>query len=474
VVKRSIASIALGAAGCGLFDFAEPTLNPCDAGGSTSTDASLDGSADAAAPGADANLDGASDQTVDGAAACGPTTCPDGCCDTSGACVAHASQTPMSCGGGGQACGICPAGQDCDPTAGCVCNATVCGCCNDGTAGFVRSTHLTGTYDADPRYSFNSGGGTNHITTMATGQYLVEFPNLDTILGGNAQVTAVGDGDVWCKAQDWGRLPPVYIAVGCYDPTGTPANSLFSAAYFRRTATGGIEGGYALGQNPTATSYSPGTQWQWNSNGGSVTIVRTGPGAYTVTFPGQLFNGLEGTVEVSGVGADSNYCKVVYWSGPSVDVQCFQSNGAMPYDSEYSISYSQKSPNNIPSYAYLWANEPTAASYTPPAARQAAAVVTEPGTCGPWTPPAPLIVRTGAGRYTVTLPGLATSSVFPSNAQASAYGSGSEICKLADWSGDNGGSTANVTCFDSSGNAVDARFVLTFSSLVYRTCADGS
>jgi hypothetical protein len=65
---------------------------------------------------------------------------------------------------------------------------------------------------------------------------------------------------------------------------------------------------YALNE-----SYTPCARCQSNSNGGEITIIRTGEGAYRVLFPN--LDGAGGTVLVTPVAFDRLYgeiaCKVV-------------------------------------------------------------------------------------------------------------------------------------------------------------------
>ena len=81
---------------------------------------------------------------------------------------------------------------------------------------------------------------------------------------------------------------------------------------------------------PSASSYTPSTVYQWNSTGASNTIQRSGVGTYTVVFPGQTFVG--GTAEVTAYGAGSGYCKVQNWYSDGVNqnvvVRCFSTSGA--------------------------------------------------------------------------------------------------------------------------------------------------
>jgi hypothetical protein len=67
-------------------------------------------------------------------------------------------------------------------------------------------------------------------------------------------------------------------------------------------------------------------------------------------------------------------------------------------------------------WAYLLADQPTSSSYTPPLAYQ----FNSSGATN-------TVVRTGVGAYTATLPFLAA---YTGHVQVTAYGTGSERCKV--------------------------------------------
>ena len=98
---------------------------------------------------------------------------------------------------------------------------------------------------------------------------------------------------------------------------------------------------------------------------------------------------------------------------------------------------------------YVWANNPTAASYTPSSAysfNSAGAPIT--------------ITRSASGQYQVTFSELGGSGIFGGNVQVTAYGSGSEICKVVSWASGGGNFVVNVRCFTAAGAAVDTRYTV--------------
>jgi hypothetical protein len=97
-----------------------------------------------------------------------------------------------------------------------------------------------------------------------------------------------------------------------------------------------------------------------------------------------------------------------------------------------------------PSGSYVWANEPTLAAYTPSLNYQ-------------WDDfgGTNTITRSGVGAYAVHF----TRPVSDGNVQVTAYGDGSEHCKVAFWNQSHG---VQVRCFNSSGLPVDTRFDVAF------------
>jgi hypothetical protein len=104
-------------------------------------------------------------------------------------------------------------------------------------------------------------------------------------------------------------------------------------------------------------------------------------------------------------------------------------------------------------FGYVWADQPTAASYAPAAAYQAnSAGLTN------------TVTRTSTGSYIVTFPGLARSRN-AGTVNVTAYGElRTTYCNNAGW-GPNaaGGVDVVVLCTDTNGNAADAQFNATYA-----------
>jgi hypothetical protein len=345
-------------------------------------------------------------------------------------------------------------------------------------SGFAWAQSSAGSYNADSSYSSNSSGGTNHITWLEVGRARVDFPGLGSEIGGNVQVTAYGSTSHRCKVESWSSDGvDLSVFVHCHATSNpdfiangddTSANTRFTVSYVRRSGAPGLLGGYVWANNPAAASYTPSLTYQWNSSGGAITIDRTGVGAYTVTVPGQDFTG--GTVQVTAYGSGSEHCKVYSWNHVDdeqhLNVRCFTSDGA-PTDTRFTAAFSRESIQNSISYAYAWANQPSTASYTPSLTYQDGHESIE---CGSGDIGDITVTRSGVGRYSVLIPYLATTDPNRSNVLVTAYGSGSDHCKVVNWFASGQDETVNVACFDATGTPVDAKYAVAFASTNHIVC----
>jgi hypothetical protein len=208
--------------------------------------------------------------------------------------------------------------------------------------------------------------------------------------------------------------------------------------------------GYVWAHAPSLSSYTPSLLHQFNSAGEVNTITRTSTGVYKVHFPDLDASG--GTALVTAYGADNVTCKVANLAATGTVaemlVRCFNSSGA-PADASFTASLVHAIPKllSMP-MAYVWANNPSAASYTPSLPRQ-------------FNPTGAFntITRTGTGSYSVRLPGLGAQA---GHAQVSAYGSGSERCRVGGISPNGTDQQVWINCVNQIGWAVDTQFVMTY------------
>jgi hypothetical protein len=193
---------------------------------------------------------------------------------------------------------------------------------------------------------------------------------------------------------------------------------------------------------------------QWNSSSPWAqvnTVCQEDTGAYTVLLPGQ--QATAGTVQVTAYGSDAAYCKVASW-GPAgsdqrIRVRCFSAAGA-PTDSQFTLSYTNLSGNGSP-LAYVFANQPTTATYTPPVNYQ----YNSTGTAN-------TIIKIAGqvGKYTVHIPNLAAASA--GNVQVTAYGTGSEWCTPWNWGPNGTAQHVQVHCFTATGAPAESKFTLSY------------
>lgn len=214
--------------------------------------------------------------------------------------------------------------------------------------------------------------------------------------------------------------------------------------------------GWVWNSDPTATSiYKPNANYSYDSAGGNVQIVPISTGYYKVLF-GKLYNGV-GVSDVQVTAYEtSGYCVSDgwVWTGTTVEawVKCFDAAGTLA-NTAFDLLYQDRSGvfgSSSKGLAFVWANEPSSASYTPDLGYQYNS-----------TGATNTITRSATGTYAVDLPGLDPEH---SNVQVTAYASSAARCKLASWYSDGAtGTTVYVLCFDGSGNPADKEFNLAYA-----------
>ncbi|WP_144394537.1 hypothetical protein [Pleionea sediminis] len=187
---------------------------------------------------------------------------------------------------------------------------------------------------------------------------------------------------------------------------------------------------------------------------GDTQITRTGTGSYRVLF--ENMTGTGGIAHVTAYGGNHR-CKVAGWysngSGQNVNVRCFAPNGNLT-NGRFTVLYYKDGPKgDYYSDAYLWANNPTASSYTPWATYQANS-----------TDVSNTITRSATGKYRVKAPGMNinSSGSIGGTVYVTAYGTDSDYCKVNNWYFSGNDLYSNVSCYDNSGNPSDSRFTFSF------------
>jgi hypothetical protein len=205
--------------------------------------------------------------------------------------------------------------------------------------------------------------------------------------------------------------------------------------------------GFVWADQPSAAAaYSPSASYSFNSTGGANTVTRLSVGSYRVDMAG--LGQANGNVQVTAYGGTSNRCKVSGW-GPngttqSLFVRCYTAAGVAA-DSYFVAQYYRAGAGNAEQGAYLWADQPTSASYTP---SRFYSYNSRGGTN--------TVTRSGVGAYQASLPGFTTVG---GNVQVTAYGSTTHHCKVAGW----GLNIVNVRCFDAAGNPADTFWTLRYT-----------
>jgi len=207
--------------------------------------------------------------------------------------------------------------------------------------------------------------------------------------------------------------------------------------------------GFVWSSSPTG-AFAASTSYSYNSTGGANFITQLTTGQYRVDFPG-LGSVIGGDVQVTAYGGGSERCKVYYWTSSGSTLQayinCYSATGA-PANSLFTANYVRRSDHPGIEGSYVWANDPTSASYTP-----------SPTYSWNSTGGAITISHTpGSGIYTVALGG---QNLGGGTVEVTAYGASNSYCKVGGW----GGTSVTVVCFNgSTGLAADSQFDLIFGT----------
>jgi Trypsin len=275
-------------------------------------------------------------------------------------------------------------------------------------------------------YASNPSGLLVHVRHLRTGVYEAALEGLRQGVGGVARVpfvTAYGSGAAHCKLAD-GSLTD-RVQVRCFRAS-TLTDSQFSLL-------ADASSNDLLLRVPFISSGAvsvPGL------DGGAV-VTHLGNGLYRVDASAWS-RGPWRNVIVTAEGMNTVRCHVEIWWATSARVRCANSLGTL-IDSAFTFAATSGRDSS-----YAFASNPTSPFYTAPALYSNVVSSTA----------LPTIRRDAVGRYTVSFPGAPANA--GGNAQATAYGSTANHCKVGFWTA----TTASVRCFDTAGNAADERFVV--------------
>lgn len=340
-----------------------------------------------------------------------------------------------------------------------------------GVYGFAWANQPTvASYTPSAGFRFNSRGGAVSIARASTGIYTVTFANLGNAGGGDVQVVAYGTNNRHCKIGGWAGGTDLSINVNCYAIDGTRADSQFNVLYFtealNRAPSDAGRTAYLWANSAGSASYNPTASYSYNDTGGTNHITRISTGTYDVRAPGMTRS--FGTVMVTAYGSDAHRCNVASWqlSGGNLlaRVRCFTAAGAIA-DSRFTFAYVDR---RLPGLrgdgtsiagAYVWANLPASAGYTPSPNLSFNSVTADPA--------AQIVARRIAtGSHEVDLP--RALAVEPDSVFIVAYGLQTGHCKTGGWARLSGLTRLYVRCFNAAGNAADIAF-----NAVYFTGAGG-
>jgi len=307
------------------------------------------------------------------------------------------------------------------------------------------------SYTPERGFSFNSTGEGIRIGRSATGTYTVRFFGLGAFATqGTVDVTAEGLQPSQCAVTHWapdstGTI--LLIGVNCFSVSGAKMDAPFTVAFTSGGSTTGTTD-YVWANKPGANSYTPSRPFQFNSSGGTNRIERAGPGRYDVLLPGPVVQG--GTVKVTAYGKTANSCQVDSWAdrspGQIVLVDCFNPAGA-PVNNQFTMTFTASDDlfgDGAPS-GYLWADQPDASSYTP-------STIYQHDTAGTTA----TVTMLGTGEWEALFPG--ENQGAQGDQQATAYGSTPAHCIVDGPIGIASGESADVFCFDTSGNPLNVTY----------------
>ena len=228
--------------------------------------------------------------------------------------------------------------------------------------------------------------------------------------------------------------------------------SILAAATIHAAGATGVSVGFLSTFGGSVSSVS-----SFNSAGGANTVAILGTGIFQVEFPG-LGNGLNSNVQVNAYETNGtpHICTSQGWGSPNgtdvyANVGCFDFAGN-PYSADFSIFYQSRQVATGLSLGFLWADQPTSATYTPNSNWN----YNDLGGTN-------TVSRSGTGVYTATFPGLNGGG----NPQVTAYslsGGAAAHCEISGWSGKQERTTqVGVLCFDARGNPADEYFSLSYN-----------
>jgi hypothetical protein len=339
-----------------------------------------------------------------------------------------------------------------------------------GEYAFVWANRPTTTtikpYTPELAYQYNSTGAINTIARVERGHYRVYMPDVYPKAGGNVQLSAYGSGSSYCNVGSWGTnvgsplevSDDLVVQVYCFDASGNPADSQFTALYHDH-GLGGESLAYLWASEPETLRYYTPAKYSYNSFYpdespyivhhpllGEEEVV----GYYLVYLGGPT---TDGPLHVTTYGNEPNHCQVIERSlFPTV--QCYSRDG-VPRNMRFSLAYSQNrvfgSPDTVGAYAYVERSS------------SGARILSAFNSAGPFD--GALVTTWARGRFRIDFPRLAPTYSKSTVLVTAEHGYGSYLgvrkCKVAGWMKLSDDVAVWVDCYDSVGGLSDSSFSVT-------------
>ena len=331
---------------------------------------------------------------------------------------------------------------------------------------WVRCNRPTAAnYVPNPNFQFNENRGTIKVKRLGTGHYNVVFPRLGNQATGIFHATSHA-GNHLVQVERWNKVGnDLHALVRVFTPAGRPKDGIFNLFFYKESRSTRINSAYTWVNRPGVPSH----QYKFNSQG-NINVVKTGQGAYRIIFNGIStnkagdriragFEGSHGNVQVTPYGRTARRAQITNWnrSGSNliINIRTYQMNGS-PADAQFVVSYisdfmiGQCKLGECPDYgAYLWADKPTTANYTPSLIYQNNNMTKNNNT----------IRRMSKGVYRVSLPQLPASKSIV--AIASSYGTDKAHVAIRETRPNpSGGTYVFIHTYNLRGQNKDARFTL--------------
>src|SRR5207237_49407 len=152
-------------------------------------------------------------------------------------------------------------------------------------------------------------------------------------------------------------------------------------------------------------------------------------------------------------GTDSARCKVASWSRSGTTLQafvrCSSTTSGTAKNSKFTVSYLRRGDQPGAEGGYVRADQSTNPWYVPSRAYQWSSL-------GQYAS----VQRTAVGAYIVSFAGQKFGG---GTVEVTAYGTGSQYCKVSSWGPQGNDQNVGVLCFDATGAPADSKFTAVFS-----------